>query len=411
MRKNNFLRSITTIIIMLITTAIFAQNAENTSWKQFRGNNLDGQSLETDLSNQWPGNGLEQLWKIQLGEGFSEVLVEADVCYTMHSIQIDSTSGTENIAAFDANTGKKIWDTKVDSIFIDPDGWGNGPRSTPAMDEQSLYCFSSFGKLVAVSKKDGKIIWTKDFVAEYGSQFPRWGFSSSPIIVDGMLVIETGGKDKKAFTAFNKETGDVIWTKGEGESSYCSPTVATIDGVKQIVFANGNTLYSFNTAGDTLWTFTMPLGNPTAVPLFIAPNKFFESYISRVGGFIVEINDGKPSQIAAATDLKNHWSSSVYFEDHIYGFDNATLKCVSTDSLSTKWVKRGLGKGSLILADKKLYVLSDKGKLVMVDTKADVYTQLAEFQAIEGKSWTAPSIANGRIYVRNLTEMACYKLK
>lgn len=409
MKKNIALKYLLAFVFLCSALLIEAQEA--TSWKQFRGDNRDGQSIETGLLEKWPTEGLEQVWKIQLGEGFSEVLIEGSICYNMHSVRIDSISGDEYMAAFDASTGKKIWDTKIDSLFIDPDDWGDGPRSTPAIDDKNIYCLSSYGKFFAISKKDGKIIWKVDLINDYGSQLPRWAYSSSPIIIDDVLIMETGGTENKGFTAFDKSTGEAIWTKGTATSGYCSPTVATINGQKQIVFANGPKLISFKTNGDTLWSFNMPIQGATAMPLFMAPNKFFLSSVSRIGGFVAEINDNKATQLVTSTSLKNNWSSSCYYEGHIYGFDNATFKCVTADSLQTKWVKRGFGKGSLILADKKLYVLSDKGKLILVDTKPDAYTELSSFQAIEGKSWTAPSIANGRIYLRNLTEMACYKLK
>ena len=108
--------------------------------------------------------------------------------------------------------------------------------------------------------------------------------------------------------------------------------------------------------------------------------------------------------------MKNHFNSSVLHEGHVYGFDNAMLKCVSIETGEPCWAKRGLGKGSLILAGEQLVVLSDRGKLALAAATPEGYCEAASFQALEGKSWTAPSYAAGRLYLRNQTEMIAIDL-
>ena len=108
--------------------------------------------------------------------------------------------------------------------------------------------------------------------------------------------------------------------------------------------------------------------------------------------------------------MKNHFNSSVLHEGHVYGFDNAMLKCVSIETGEPCWAKRGLGKGSLILAGEHLVVLSDRGKLALAAATPEGYGEAASFQALEGKSWTAPSYAAGRLYLRNQTEMIAIDL-
>ncbi len=326
----------------------------------------------------------------------------------MHSEKSDSMHGLEFVSCFDAKTGIEVWKTKVDSIFIDVDGWGDGPRSTPAVDNNNVYSYSALGKLTATSKKDGKINWQVDFVKEFGSVLPRWGFSTSPLLVEDILVMEAGGKDEKTFVAFNTKDGKDLWTKGKGNSLYNSPSLATIKGIAQILFANGRTLYSFNIKGDTLWTINTSIRNATAMPLFFDGNKVLLSNVHSKGFSVVEVNNNIAKVTTSANTLKNDFSSSVYHDGYFYGFDVAALVCVSAQTGEKKWTKRGFGKGSLILVGDKLIVLSDKGKLIQVKATADAYTEQGQIQAIEGKSWTAPSYSNGKIYVRNLTEMACF---
>lgn len=397
-----------TLVLILSMQLGYSQN----SWKQFRGNEGSSAVKNVSIADKWPDNGPEKVWKHKLGAGFSELVVSDGFVYTMLSTyNADSTAGTEFIAAFDDASGKEIWRTEIDSLFIDVDGFGDGPRSTPVIDNEQVYCLSSFGKLSAHSLKNGKILWSFDLMKEFGSQAPRWAFSSSPIAVNDKIIIETGGQEEKGFTAFSKKTGEVVWSKGLGMTSYCSPIMVNIEDQQQIVFANDSMLTSFNENGEKLWDYRMPLRRPMASPLFIAPNKIFVSSVSRTGGFIVKIENNQATEIYTSTSMKNNWSSSCYYDGYIYGFSNATLKCVSAEDGTSKWSKRALGKGSLILVGDKLLVLSDKGVLKLVETNPEVYTELGSFQALEGKSWTAPSFANGRVYVRNLTEMASYDLK
>ena len=401
--------SILAVFMLLQIPVAFSQYSETLSWNQFRGPDRNGVSTENALPDTWPDSGPELLWKKEMGSGFSEITVEGDVLYTMLSEQKDSLSGLEFVAAFDATTGNEIWRTSIDSLFFDT--FGNGPRSTPAIGEDKLYCFSSYGKLTACSKKDGTIHWQIDFMKEYGSTLPRWGFSSSPVLIDNTLVMEAGGTDEKAFIGFDKNTGAILWTKGKGQASYSSPAVAIIDGTKQIIFANQTSLFSYNSNGDSLWAFTMKMNGPMSMPVFFDSNKIFVSTVRSKGFIVVEVENNAVKEVLTAGTMKNDFSSSLYYDGCFYGFDVAALQCISAETGEKKWTKRGLGKGSLIRVDDKLLVLSDKGKLVQVKATSEAYTEQASFQALDGKSWTAPSFLDGKLYLRNLDEMACYKLK
>jgi len=411
MKKNLIIIYLIAIFIFSQIAFVFSQQLESTSWNQFRGSNRNGISSETGLLEKWPESGPELVWKKEIGEAFSEIIISENIVYTMLSERIDSTTGSEFVVSYDALTGKELWKTEVDSIFIDIDGWGNGPRSTPTIDENYIYSLSAYGKLTAISKKDGKIIWKKDFVTEFGATVPRWGFSTSPMLMSDILVVEVGGTESRAFMAFDKKTGNVSWSKENLNATYSSPIKITIDGTEQILFANRGVLYSFNSKGDTLWTYKTPLGSSTALPLFIEPNKIFFSALGEVGYTIIQVQNNKPSELFQGSNMKNDFGSSCYLDGYIYGFNVAALQCISAETGETKWTKRGFGKGTLIIVDKKLLILSDQGKLILAEANPEAYTEKGAFQAITGKSWTAPSYSNGKVYVRNLTEIACYKVK
>jgi hypothetical protein len=161
-------------------------------------------------------------------------------------------------------------------------------------------------------------------------------------------------------------------------------------------------------------SYDWPEGETHASPVFIAPDRIFASGAEGVGGTLVRITfDG---ETYAATELwktpfmRNHFSSSVVHGGHLFGFDNATLKAIAVADAKLAWAKRGLGKGSLMLADGHLLVLSDQGKLLLVEATPGKYVEKGTVQALEGRCWTAPTLSDGRLYLRNHTEMVGYDL-
>ncbi len=394
-----------------ISSSYSEENKVGTEWNQFRGHDRSGIVTNTNHPEKWDEDGLTLLWKIETGDSFSEVAVSNGRAYVMTSEQTDSVSGYEQILALDAATGEKIWKQTISSLFIDEDEWGHGSRSTPVIDKTKVYTFSGTGKLTALSIETGEIIWQRDFISEFGSELPRWGYSSSPLLVENGVVMEIGGTDNRALGMFCKDTGELIWAKGEGPAGYISPVPAIINGQKSILYINGETLYSFDTKGNILWTCEVPVPGPMAVPVVIEHNRIFISAIRRIGYCIIEVNDNEPEIILTGTNMKNDYSSSVYHNGYIYGFNIAALVCIDATTGERKWVRRGFGKGSLIIIEDKLVIFSDTGTLVYAHATPEGFQEISSFEALDGRCWTAPSYTDGRLYVRNLTHVACYSFK
>lgn len=386
---------------------LFFQASGQESWQQFRGNYRNGSSIEVNINVEWPSAGPELVWKKPIGSSYSELVVSKGRIFTMSSEIVDSTQGSEIMIAFDAKTREEIWKTVIDSMFRDSDGWGEGPRSTPAIDDKAIYCLSSFGKLRAISVEDGKILWTVNFLKEFDNK-PGCIYTTSPILYENELIIELGGTESRGFASFDRNTGKTIWVNGEGRHSYSSPTIAEIDGGIHVIFANGSKLKSFSKTGDELWSYSMPLRRANATPLFIAPNKIFVS--SGMGCFMIKIEHNEVIELFNNKSMRNTFNTSCNYNGHIYGISGGSLKCISDTDGETKWSQKGFKFGSLICVGNKLLVLTEKGILNLVEASPEAYIEKGSIQALDGKSWTAPSFAKGTIYLRNLTEMASYKL-
>jgi len=392
---------------------LVAETAEH-DWPQFRGPNRDGVSTETGLLDAWPEGGPKELWRRPLGEGYSAIAVVGDRLYTMYAGEHDGEA-VEFAAAFAAGSGEELWRTvvgkKKDTEF------GNGPRSTPTVDGDTVYVLGSFGDFAALATADGEPRWRFKLTERFGSRVPHWGFSTSALVDGELLILEGGGPEGKSYAALDKRTGEVRWTFGDGppEPGYNSPIRVEMNGEPRYVYVVGDKLNCIDDKGNEVWSHPWPRGETHAMPVFVPPNKIFASGAEGVGAMLVAVseNGGEATveEVWKTRFMKNHFSSSVLHEGYIYGFDNATLKAISVADGETAWAKRGLGKGSLIYADSHLIVLSDRGKLLLLAATPEGYVEQGSVQALDGRCWTAPTLSRGRLYLRSQSEMVSYDLR
>ena len=398
------------LALSLCLTLLAAGAAAALDWPQFRGVNRDGVSAETDLPRSWPTEGPRVVWKRAIGEGYSGISVVGDRLYTM-----DSDGTAEYVLALEAGSGKEVWRVPAGSKLID--SMGNGPRTTPTLDDGTVYAMGSHGRLLALKAADGAKIWEVDLPQAFGAKRPTWGYSGSPLIDGDLLILEVGGKDGRGVVAFEKATGKVRWGALDGDAAYSSPVLMTIGGIKQYVVtrrADSQTV-ALLPDGSVLWTHPGPF-SVIGSALLIPPDKVYVSGGDDAGAVLMRIKTegGKATveELWKTRTMKNHFNNAVLVGSHLYGFDNATFKCLSVATGEQTWAFRGLGKGSLLAADGNLLiVLADQGTLLLVEATPDAYTELARFQAMEGKAWTAPTLANGRLYLRDHDEIIALEMK
>src|SRR5262249_44272686 len=109
--------------------------------------------------------------------------------------------------------------------------------------------------------------------------------------------------------------------------------------------------------------------------------------------------------------MRNHFSTTVYYQDHLYGFDDATLVCMNFRTGQITWKKKDFKKGSLLIADEKLIILGESGTLALAEATPEAYRQISSFQFSRNKCWTVPVVADGRMYVRDEEKLVCYDLR
>lgn len=407
-------------LLALGAAAAATADSHEGDWPQFRGHHRDGISRETGLDDDWGDDGPDELWRVPIGDGYSGIAVVGDRLYTMYAGEApakkegeEAEQAMEYAAAFDADTGEELWRTaigeKLDTEF------GNGPRATPTVDETSVYVLSSRGDLAALDRAGGEKRWQIQLTDTFGSQRPYWGFSASALVDGERLIIEGGGGEGKSYAALDKSSGEVLWTSGDGAPGHNSPIQVEVGGEARYVYVAGGKLRSIDENGDEVWAHDWPPGETHASPVFVAPDMIYASGAEGVGAQLIRVREGangvELEEVWKEPRLRNHFSTSVVHDGHIFGFDNATLKSVSVETGEMTWGKRGLGKGSLIYADGDLLVLSDGGELVLVEATGEEYREKGRVQALEGRCWTSPTLAHGRLYLRNHSEMVAYDLK
>ena len=387
------------------------QKTARNYWTDFRGPARDGHYDESGILTQWPSGGLPLLWKQPVGGGYASFVVAEGLAFT-----IEQRRHQEVVAAYDVETGRELWTHDWNAEFIESMG-GDGPRATPTWDAGRLYALGAEGDLHCLEARTGKLIWSKNILSDNGAQNLQWGMSGAPLIVDEKVIVLPGGTSGKSVVAYNKLTGAPIWKSLNDRAAYASPMLVTLAGKQQIIVVTASRIVGLEVEdGSLLWEYPWDTqsGINISQPIVIDKNRFFISSGYGKGAALVEVS-GSGNRFAARkvwenSLMKNKFNSSVLYNGYVYGLDEGILTCLDVETGERKWKGGRYGYGQVILASGHLIVTTEQGELVLVKATPDQYTELAKFSAIEGKTWNYPAIANGRLLVRNQTQMACFNL-
>ena len=390
-----------TLAILVLTYVMsFATVADDApDWHQWRGPHRNGISTEKGWLSVWPEEGPKVLWKTSVGTGYSSVSVSGGRVYTM-----GNSEKTDTVYCLDANTGDVVW--KYSYPCATESGGHPGPASTPTVDGKYVYTLSREGHLFCLDADSGKVIWSKH-VKDFGAKSPEWDFASSPLILGNMIIVDVG-----MALALDKSTGNLIWkTKDYGDAweiknqggGYSSPFAFHLNDSQRLAVFNSSGLVILDPEnGQELvlhpWKTSY---NVNAATPIVSDDKVFISSGYNVGCALIQISGNKPAVIWQNKNMGNHFNSCVLWEGHLYGFDESTLKCLDFQTGDVKWKKRGLGKGSLMLADDKLIIMGDKGDLVIAEASPDSFKEISRVKILEGLCWTVPVLSGGKIYCRN----------
>jgi outer membrane protein assembly factor BamB len=381
------------VLAMVLGFGVWVVTAEGADWPNFRGPNHNGISTETGWSATWPKDGPKVLWKATLGTGFCSIAVSGGRAYSMGNVD-----NKDILYCFDASTGKEIWKQSYPCPLFKKDHEG-GPSATPTVDGDSVYTFSKNGDALCFKAANGQIVWQKNLPKELGIKYPTWYFASSAFVADNLIILNAG----TAGIALNKTDGKVVWQSGNGPPGYATAVPFMMGSEKCVVIVGSTEIFGLVAAtGKVLWKFPWKTDyDINAADPIISGDTVFVSSGYNHGCALLKIEGGNVTDVWRNKNMRNHFNSCVLWDGYLYGFDESMLRCLDFKTGEVKWSQEGLGKGSLMIADGKLIILSERGKLVIAPASPEGFKELASVQILMGKCWTVPVLANGKIYARN----------
>lgn len=383
-------------------------------WPQYRGARHDGISHEQKALGDWSKTPPRRLWKVVVGTGFSSVAVAQGRVFTVGNNGVKK-GGHDTVYCLDEITGKEVWTFRYPQD-LDPKYYEGGPGATPTVSGGTVYTVGRHGLVHALDAATGSVAWTRDLSKDPGLPIPDWGFNSS-VLVDGSTLFINAGS---AGVALDKATGSPVWTTGKEECGYGTPVPFVQDGRQQLaMFAAKHVVAVDPGSGKETWRVPWKTDwNVNATdPVFDGARMFLSSGYG-TGCAAYDLSANPPRRIWSNKEIRSQMASVIAFGGHVYGVDgqggdkDSRLKCLDLASGAVKWASPKAETGNLAAVDGTLLWLTGGGELVLVEANPDSYRELARAQVGVGKHWTAPVIANGRIYVRNAKgDLVCIEAK
>jgi outer membrane protein assembly factor BamB len=387
--------------------------AARVEWPGFRGPSRDGVVHGTRINTDWSAAPPVQLWRRAIGPGWSSFAVSGDLLYTQ-----EQRGDDELVACYRVSTGEPVWRHKDAVRFYESNG-GAGPRATPTIHNGRVYALGATGILNALDARTGAVVWSRNAATDTGRGLPGWGFTSSPLVIDDLVIVATSG----TMAAYDLATGTPRWTGPKLLGSYSSPHRVTIDGVTHVVLLSGSGAASVDPrSGAVLWQHEWTDGGTTIVqPAIIGGGDILITTSSAMGGLGVRrlhVTKGSGSSWSVeerwtSNGLKPYFNDFVIHKGHAIGFDGNILASVNLEDGKRDWKGGRYGNGQLLLLAEQdlLLVISEDGELALVNATPDKYTEVARAPALDGKTWNHPVVVGDILLVRNGEHMAAFRLR
>jgi outer membrane protein assembly factor BamB len=391
---------------------ITAPRAED--WPQWGGPARDHASKERGLLQKWPDGGPKRLWVSKEGGlGYAGVAVVGERIYTM-----GAREGNEYLIALEAKDGKEAWAAEIGPIL--KNGWGDGPRGTPAVVQDRVYALGGQGALIAADLKTGKVLWSTT-MKSLGGKTPGWGYTESVLVENGVVYCTPGGS-QGTIAALDAATGKVKWQTKDftPDAHYSSITPADLNGARQLIQRTEKKVVGIDAKnGALLWEADFP-GRTAVIPSpVVKGNSVYVTAGYGAGCKLLKIGTGnKVEEVYKNNVMENHHGGVVLIGDHIYGHsDKGGWTCQELATGNQVWADKTLGKGAVTFADGRLYCLEEgKGTVVLAEPTPAGWKEHGRFvleakseqRSARGRIWTHPVIANGKLYLRDQELISCY---
>jgi len=348
-------------------TAINSNVTASNPFPQFLGPERNGILSGPALDTNWTAHPPAIVWRQKVGAAWSGFAIVGEMCVTQEQRGED-----ECVMACELATGKQIW-SHSDKARYNTAIAGEGPRATPTILSNRVFTCGSTGILNCFDLATGRRIWTRNVVAESGGKIPQWGFTSSPLLVDGLVIVHGGEDKRRSLFAFQAEHGQPAWSAGEFNPSYASPSLATLAGVPQVLAFNHRRISAHDPAtGATLWE--RPWGNGNAVcssPVLVSSNRVIFSSGYGAGAELLEISQDTTGKLSAervwkSPRMKAKFGHLFARASSLYGLDDGVFACVDLKDGSQRWKEGRYGHGQGLLVNDLYLLMAESGELFLL---------------------------------------------
>ncbi|HVS62218.1 MAG TPA: PQQ-binding-like beta-propeller repeat protein [Thermoanaerobaculia bacterium] len=416
-------------------------------WPGFLGPHREPRSDETGILRDWPAAGPDVVWDVAAGEGYSMPSVGRGRLFLF-----DRVGDRARLRALESETGEQLWSSDYPTEYEDAFGYSNGPRAAPLVDGDRVYVHGADGKLRCHRVVDGAVLWERDLEPEYGIVTNFFGAASTPLVWGDLLLVVVGGSppgdydvhqgrvipNGTGMVAFDKLTGEERWRSVDELSSYSSPLLRTLHGEDRVVWLARGGLVLLE-PGSGAVDLQVPFRARKvysvngATPIVRGGEIFLtESY--ELGGRLLRIARDRRSAEEVWRDprarrdqaMATHWMTPAEQDGILYGSSgensgDAKLNAVEWSTGRIRWSKPGLNRSTVLLVDRHLVVLTEYGKLLLVEATPEEYREKAQVELrgnVDGEdrplirfpAWQAPILAHGLLYLRGKDRLVALQL-
>jgi len=386
-------------------------------WTNWRGENFEGKSTAIGIQTDW-SKGLQKIWDINyLCQDNGTASWAAAVVQGNRLIIPGRDEKNDLVFCINADTGELIWKGSYEAEA--GSSHGPGSRATPFINENRVYTFGRSGDLVCWQLEDGKLLWHKN-VKDAGGSEPQWGFSTTPLVFKNMVIVQGGGK--ALVIAYDKTTGDLLWKSMEGEAGYSAAITMNIENEVKLLIYHGTGLSCLNPSdGKPLWTTPWATEyNVNATTPIVSGDIVYHTSGYKMGCEALKVTKNGYTVVWKSNVMEAQHSDPILIDGYIFGYsgessrNNGQFKCIELLTGKEMWSTNDIGQGTTTFVDGHLICLDIKGNLFLVKPDPTEFKQIGKIKsAIEGvknPAWTVPVVANGKLYLRYLQKLVCFKL-
>lgn len=399
------MHNITTLSIAALLTCIALQQpASAADWNQWMGGPARTNSADLTAGTELK---LKERWRKKIATAYSAPAIRGK-----NLVAHIASEPKDAVVLIDMRTGKEKWRVDTNEAWKTQENVLDGPLATPAIDDTHAYALTPQGKLYAVDLESGAVKWVFDLEERAAATMPNFGFATSPLLVDDLVIIQPGGRNKTFapnLVALTAKTGDVKWQAFTGDMQYASPTLIEIKGEKQIVAKTQSQLFAVDVAkGQQRWA--MPLeGVSPNTPSVAGPGRLLvpnreETLLVSVGGDL----PGTPKIEATTEYLSGGLAPVAIAGDTAYGNYMNKLTALDLKSGKLKWASE-LDAIPLIAGDYLFALETKTGKLHVGRDIMGSFTVQSEMQAFEGADAATYdcnlAFADGALIIRTPKEL------